>query len=156
MPWCCADLLRIKTNCNFKRAKRAIFNLYIPKSRPHLKISKKNSVPSVTKEFSQKNSQILKVGFFRQIATFVLISLSNQRIFTLLVIFGFPNRSLRSRISDVYQKRVDGNYFFRTEEALARYCSTVDFTCLQQWSIEVDFPVGLREVTKFPKDIKSN
>ena len=66
----------------------------------------------VTKEFSQKNSQILKVGFLRQIATFVLISLSNQRIFTLLVIFGFPNRSLRSRISDVYQKRVDDNFFF--------------------------------------------
>ena len=86
----------------------------------------------VTKKFSRKNNPILKVDFFRQIATLVLIFHSNQRIFNMLVIFGFPYRSLRSRISDVYQKRVDGNYFFRTEEALARYCSTVDFTCLQQ------------------------
>ena len=59
----------------------------------------------VTKEFSRKNSQILKVGFFRQIATIVLSSLSHLISYLGL---GLPN----ALASLAYFNEVNGNYFF--------------------------------------------
>ena len=50
------------------------------------------------KNFHEKNSQIPKVEFFRQIAIFVVISISNQRIFTRKIIkFKKLNFSVKSQ-----------------------------------------------------------